>query len=124
MNYRIAAVDDEKTVRDLLRRTLEPAGFSVETYANGEEALQGLKKITPDLILLDIRMPGMSGIELLEHLSSKHSGIPVFMLTSTTDIESTNLAIQKGARDYLLKPFDTHHLVSYITSYLQKFKAA
>ena len=124
MTHLIYVVDDEQPIRDLLKRTLTKAGFEVATFADGRSALAHLKTTSPSLILLDIRMPGFSGMDFLDAIRLTDPNIPVFMLTSVFDVESTRTAVCKGARDYLQKPFDLNYLVSYVNSYLNKFAAA
>lgn len=116
---RILVVDDERTVRDILQRTLEDAGYDVITAANGQEALDKISQFDVSLVLLDIMMPGLDGFEVLERMP-QHLNIPVIMLSGihdeTTKIDSLTL----GADDYIAKPFSTGELLARIQAKLKR----
>ncbi len=113
----IFAIDDEKPIRDLLQRALSNAGFKVKTFADGREALAAMANDPPALILLDVSMPGISGIDTLTLLKQQYPSIPVFMLTAVFDLDTMTLATEKGAFDYLLKPFDIPVLIEHLQNY-------
>ncbi len=116
---RILVVDDERTVRDILQRTLEDAGYDVITAANGQEALDKISQFDVSLVLLDIMMPGLDGFEVLDRMR-QHLNIPVIMLSGirdeTTKIDSLGL----GADDYIEKPFSTGELLARIKAKLKR----
>jgi len=112
----VLIVDDDLTVRLLERRCLEKAGFAVEEAHNGEMALSVFERINPDIILLDVRMPGMDGFEVCEGIRRLPGGslTPVLMLTGLDDIESINRAYESGATDFITKSTNwevlSHHV--------------
>src|SRR6266705_1474880 len=102
----ILVVDDEKPQRDILQEILTTAGYDVTSAASGEAALKFAKERNFDLALTDLKMTGMDGIELLQHLLELDSSIIVILLTAHGSIDSAKEALRRGAFDYLLKPFD------------------
>lgn len=102
---RILIVDDEKGVRESLPLIFEDK-YEVVVAANGEEALQKIKSQQIDLVLLDVRMPGISGVETLRKIKEINEGIKVIMLTAVLDVETGIEALQLGADDYIVKPID------------------
>lgn len=116
----ILIVDDESVVRESLGLILGRQ-YSVELAEHGEKALELLSgNIIPDLILLDLVMPGVDGIGLLEQISSEHPSIPVIMLTATKGVKTAVQAIKHGAVDYLTKPYDIDELLSLIEETLRE----
>lgn len=117
----ILVVDDEPTVRNVLQRTLEKAGYSVITAADGQEALNKISDSDISLVLLDIMMPGLDGFEVLERMPADLN-IPVIMLSGihdeTTKIDSLGL----GADDYIEKPFSPGELLTRIQVKLRRTK--
>lgn len=103
---RILVVDDEKSIRDFLRETLAEAGYDVETAASAQEAWFAVTSENVDLILLDIRMPGLSGLDLLRVVRAKKLRVKVLIMTAHQNEEMAKNAIEMGAAGYLLKPFD------------------
>jgi putative nucleotidyltransferase with HDIG domain len=102
---RILVVDDEAPIRDVLRQYLSEQGFEIEQASDGVEALACLAKGGIELVVTDIRMPVMGGLELLKHIGTRHHEVGVVMLTACDDVASAVLAMQAGALDYVLKPF-------------------
>src|SRR5512136_952321 len=102
----ILIVDDEKNIRLTLSQTLETLGAEIDTAANGEEALTKLKGREFGLILLDIRMPGMDGMEVLRRVREMRPDIRIIMITAYGTVESAVEAMKLGAVDFLQKPFD------------------
>jgi two-component system, OmpR family, alkaline phosphatase synthesis response regulator PhoP len=100
----ILIIDDEPTLRQTLGRILRQAGFAVTTAEDGEEGLAFLKTNGFDLVYLDIRMPGLSGLEVLDLIHSSHPNLPIILFTAQPDLNSAVEALRRGARDYLLKP--------------------
>jgi two-component system response regulator HydG len=109
--FRIMVVDDEFAMRESLAGWLEREGYEVELAASGQEALDLLESKSCDLMLLDIKMPGMDGLELLDRLGRQHPEVQVVMITAYGSIETAVHAMKQGARDYLLKPFDPEQLM-------------
>lgn len=99
-------VDDDRSIRWVLEQALADAGLEVTCFAEGAAALAALRSGPPDVLLTDIRMPGPSGFELLDHLAREVPGLPVIIMTAHTDLESAAAAYQGGAFDFLPKPFD------------------
>lgn len=107
-------VDDEETLRSLVQDQLTLEGFSVETADDGDTAVSMVSKKTYDVILLDVRMPRMSGMEVLKHLKQKKVYSRVIMLTGVDDLGVALEAVKNGANDYLTKPYDLTNLVKCI----------
>jgi two-component system nitrogen regulation response regulator GlnG len=105
-NHQIWIIDDDDSIRWVLQKALEGAGFSVTSYDNANTILDDLQRGEPDAIITDIRMPGIDGLELLNQLSRAHPDLPVIIMTAHTDLDSAVSAYQGGAFEYLPKPFD------------------
>jgi DNA-binding NtrC family response regulator len=108
---RVLIVDDEKSVRKLISRVLGSNGYECSTAADGTEALQRLAMKSFDVVLLDIRMPDISGMEALPRISAGYPDVCVIMLTAVVDMNTAVEALDRGACDYVTKPFDTEDLV-------------
>ncbi|MEK9502088.1 sigma-54-dependent transcriptional regulator [Gaopeijia maritima] len=104
MNGRILVVDDEEGLREALAEKLRHSGHAVETAASAEEALAGLSRIRPDLIVTDLMMPGLTGLELLEKVQESLPSVGVVVMTGNEDMASAVAAMKAGAFDYLVKP--------------------
>jgi len=102
---RILVVDDEAPIRDILRQYLSEQGHEVEQASDGVEALVCLAKSDIELVVTDVRMPVMGGLELLANIGARHHDVGVVMLTACDDVASAVRAMQSGALDYVLKPF-------------------
>src|SRR6187549_4139396 len=110
----ILVVDDEKSQREILEMILTEEGYDVTTAASGEAALKFAKDRRFDLALTDLKMTGMDGIELLQHLLGLDSSIIVILLTAHGSIDSAKEALRRGAFDYLQKPYDRDVLLGTI----------
>ncbi len=99
-------IDDDDSIRWVLQKALEGAGFIVTSFDNANTIIQRLQKESPDAIITDVRMPGIDGLELLSHLSTDYPDLPVIIMTAHTDLDSAVSAYQGGAFEYLPKPFD------------------
>lgn len=106
----ILIVEDEKNTRDGLKKFLEGRDYDVVTAENGEEALRQIQKERPDIVLADIRMPGMDGISLLEKIESKYPEVAVILLTAYGTVENAVKAIKLGAFHYLTKPVNLEEM--------------
>src|SRR5260370_34913639 len=111
----ILVVDDEKPQRDILQDILTGVGYDVTSAASGEAGLKFAKERSFDLALTDLKMTGMDGIELLQHLLAQDSSIIVILLTAHGTIDSAKDALRRGASDYLQKPFDREILLGTIS---------
>lgn len=101
---RILAVDDDAFFRALYHDLLTPDGYTIETAAGGAEALERMARSVPDLVLLDLLMPGMDGLEALRRIREAHPDLPVVMVTGHQDVRTAVEALRRGATDYLTKP--------------------
>ncbi len=106
----ILVVDDEDTIRFCLQEALEVEGYKVYTEENGENSLKLIKKVIPDLIVLDLKMPGMNGLDLLREIKSHDQNILVILLTGHATVDTAVNAMKAGAFDYLQKPFKMDHI--------------
>ena len=118
----VLIVDDEKNYPPILSAVLEEEGFEALTAYSGEEALSVLKNSDVDLVLTDMKMPTLDGIELLERIKEKDPGLPVIMMTAHGTVEKAVEAMQKGAYNYILKPFDNERLVIYVNKAIQLYR--
>jgi len=117
---KVLVVDDEETVRNLLQRTLKEAGYTVATAANGEEALHEVSQQEPEAVLLDIKMPGLSGIDVLAKLTDDWPDICAIMVTAVGDTQTAIEAMKLGAYDYITKPFKPNDVVQKVQDALNK----
>ena len=116
---KIALVDDDRNILTSVSMTLEAEGFEVETYNDGQAALDAFNKNLPDMAVLDIKMPRMDGMDLLQRLRQKTS-MPVIFLTSKDDEIDEVLGLRMGADDYVKKPFSQRLLVERIRALLRR----
>ena len=116
MSQSVLIVDDEPMARTLLRLMLVRAGFNVSEAENGFDALEKVKKSQPDLMLLDVMMPGMDGFTVCETLRNENatSSLPIIMLSAKTDIDSINKGLLVGATKYLTKPISPEELTKHV----------
>lgn len=110
MEASVLVVDDDATVQETLRRFLEEKGYEVHTASNGEDALEALERASPDVMLLDIRMPGIDGLEVLERVRQAGEEVGVIMISGEADEETARRSLEQGAADYITKPFDLDYL--------------
>ena len=106
---RIVVVDDDRLVREIVRDALDGLA-RIETCESAERALESLSRERADLVVSDLSMPGMSGIELLERIQREHSGTEFVLLTANASVESAVGALRMGAADYLIKPIRPEEL--------------
>ena len=112
-NY-VWIVDDDKSIRWVLERALTRSGIDVDVFTNAEELLEALSRSMPDVIISDIRMPGMDGLEMLSTITAKHPKLPVIVTTAHSDLDNAVSSYQGGAFEYLPKPFDIDEALSLI----------
>ncbi len=115
----ILAVDDDQYILQLLKQTLETEGFTVTVAADGDSALALLVKTDPDIVLLDIKMPGLDGYQVLERIR-KTSNVPVLMLTGLREETTMVRSFDLGAADYIRKPFHISTLIANIRAKLRR----
>jgi len=115
----ILVVDDEATIREVLRRYLERVVFSVDEAADGYAALDIIKVNSPDLIVLDLMLPGIDGLTLTQHLRADRQ-IPIIMLTAKGDPSDRIRGLDLGADDYMAKPFSPQEVVSRVRAVLRR----
>jgi DNA-binding response OmpR family regulator len=120
----VLVVDDHRQVRTLVRASLESAGFSVLEAADGDEALASVRAARPDLILLDIMMPRVSGWEVIADLLADRSTdeIPIVFISARTEVADRLRAFELGAHGYVTKPFDPDVLAETVTTVLQEIE--
>ena len=119
----ILVVDDEKGQRDILDMILSAEGYQVTTASSGEAALKFARERRFDLALTDLKMTGMDGLELLQHLIAQDSSIIVILLTAHGTIEAAKEALRRGAFDFLEKPYDRETLLKTIRRALNKLES-
>lgn len=119
MTKTILVIDDDEKLNSLLKDYLSEFSFKVITETNPEQALNLLKRKTPDLIILDIMLPGMDGFEVCRRIRKSYD-IPVIMLTARGKVEDRIVGLELGADDYLPKPFEPRELVARIQSVLRR----
>jgi DNA-binding response OmpR family regulator len=115
----VLVVDDDLTVRDVVRRYLELAGYQVALADNGEDALAWAVEHKPDLVVLDLMLPGISGLEVCRRLRQS-SAVPVVMLTALGEEENRIAGLELGADDYVTKPFSPRELALRVSSVLRR----
>jgi DNA-binding response OmpR family regulator len=118
----ILVVDDEPKIADLARDYLEHAGFAVRVASNGEAALQVVRRDRPDLVVLDLGLPGLDGLDVTRAIR-RESNLPVIMLTARDDELDKLLGLELGADDYLTKPFSPRELVARVRAVLRRVDA-
>lgn len=111
MSKTVLLVDDEPDIRFTARFMLEPEGYSLVEAETGEQALEFLGKSTPDAILLDIRLPGIQGWDVLEHVRLNQPDVPVVMMSAHSSGDTMKRAMREGSTAYLLKPFKQDELL-------------
>lgn len=121
---RILVVDDEPEVLSLMRRGLSVAGYSVETAESGEEALDFAVVRSLDAVILDVRLPGMDGIEVCRRLRAGDAGLPIMMLTARGRVPDRVAGLDAGADDYLVKPFSIDELLARVRALLRRAGAS
>jgi DNA-binding response OmpR family regulator len=119
----VLVVDDDLTVRDVVRRYLELAGHQVALADNGEDALTWIAEHKPDLVVLDLMLPGIDGLEVCRRLR-RTSTVPVVMLTALGEEENRIAGLQLGADDYVTKPFSPRELALRVSSVLRRTSPA
>jgi two-component system phosphate regulon response regulator PhoB len=119
---RIAVVEDEAAIAEVLQYNLEREGFQVDCYLRGDEAWEALPKNPPDLVLLDLMLPGLDGLELARRLRREKAtaDVPILMLTARTDDVDRIVGFELGADDYISKPFNPREVVLRVQAVLRR----
>ncbi len=112
MPQAILVVEDDNTIRELVEMILSQAGYQVTTAEDGREGLELLRRARPDLILLDIAMPGIDGLEVLNRIRQRGFSMPVLMMTANSSAQVVRDVMALGGNGYLLKPFEPEELVA------------
>lgn len=116
----ISIVDDDESVRDALKSLLDSMGFHAEVFASGEAFLNSADISHTDCLIADVRMPGMSGLQLQDRLNATHSSIPIIFISAHDDGDARARGLRAGAVDFLKKPFSEDALVRAISACLDK----
>src|SRR5579884_3679416 len=116
----ILIVDDDPSLTSALRRTLSYEGYHVSTVANGESALEQIRLKPPDLVILDLMLPGIDGLEICRRLRSAGEQLVILMLTARDAVADRVVGLEIGADDYLVKPFATEELLARIKALLRR----
>ena len=117
---KILIVEDEDSIRGFLKINLKRNGFEVLETDNGEEGLEIVEREEPDIVILDVMLPGKDGIDVLKHIR-KNSDIPVIMLTAKGEVFDKVLALELGADDYMVKPFDPKELLARVKAVTRRY---
>lgn len=121
MNGKILIIEDEVRIADALQYGLTREGFTVEVLHHGQEAIPTISRFSPDVVVLDVMLPGMDGFEILKRLQYKKS-FGVLLLTAKTEIIDKVLGLELGADDYMTKPFDMRELLARVKSLLRRIE--
>jgi DNA-binding response OmpR family regulator len=116
----VLVVDDDVTVRDVVTRYLDRAGYRVEVAGDGERALQSVAARRPDVVVLDLMLPRLGGLEVCRRLRRQSAALPIVMLTALGEEEDRVLGLELGADDYVTKPFSPRELVLRVASVLRR----
>lgn len=122
VNRRVLVVDDEPMVREVVTAYLQRDGFAVSEAADGQEALDALRRSTPELVVLDVMLPKVDGFSVLNHLR-KLSDVPVILLTARAEESDRILGLELGADDYVVKPFSPRELTARVRSVLRRARS-
>jgi two-component system, OmpR family, response regulator MprA len=119
MTGRVLVVEDDEAIADVLRRTLRQEGHEVRSATDGPDALRAADEFVPDLVILDLGLPGLDGVEVCRRLRSE-SDVPILILTARTDLDDRVSGLDSGADDYLSKPFERQELLARMRALLRR----
>ena len=119
MSKTIYVVDDEKNIRQIIRSYLEKEGYTVSEFENGEDALAGFNSSMPDMLIIDIMMPGMSGFELCNEIRKK-ANVPIIIVSARDEELDRILGIEMGADDYIPKPITPREMVARVKAVFRR----
>jgi len=120
MSGRVLVVDDDRRLRDMLRRALEAEGFAVDTAEDGGRALAAISQRAFDLVVLDVLMPGVDGLGVARRLRQRGDPTPILMLTARDGVPDRVAGLDSGADDYLVKPFSLDELMARVRALLRR----
>jgi len=120
VNAKVLVVEDEAPIRDFVRINLERQGFAVLEAGSGEEGLALLEREHPDVLVLDVRLPGIDGFDVCRQVRQRNLSVPVLMLTARSEDLDKILGLELGADDYMTKPFNPRELVARIRAILRR----
>ena len=116
----VLVVDDDAPIRRMLERTLAGEGYDVSSAADGGEALVAVERSVPDLVVLDVAMPGIDGVAVCRRIRGKHVTVPILLLTARDGVDERVAGLDAGADDYLVKPFAVEELLARIRALLRR----
>ncbi len=116
---RVLVVEDDEAIADVLRRTLRQEGHEVRASADGVQALRAAEEFVPDLVILDLGLPGLDGVEVCRRLRAD-SDVPILILTARTDLDDRVEGLDSGADDYLVKPFERKELLARMRALMRR----
>src|SRR5436305_2543164 len=119
----VLVIDDDPPIRRMLERTFAAEGYRVEAASDGGEALAAVERSVPDLVVLDVAMPGIDGLAACRRLRSRGLAVPVLLLTARDAVADRVAGLDAGADDYLVKPFATEELLARVRALLRRGKA-
>ncbi len=119
-SVKLLVVDDDRAVRDALRRVLTLAGYEVQSAEGGQEAIEAVVQSVPDAVVLDVGMPDVDGLEVCRRVRMLGNRVPILMLTARVEIEDRVAGLDAGADDYLIKPFDNDELKARLRALLRR----
>ena len=119
-NASVLVIDDEEIMRDILGTLLEREGYSVRLAANGQEGLDLAKSLPFDAVIVDVMMPGLDGLQVLDELKKHDEELPVLMITAYASMESAISAMKKGAFDYITKPFKNDEVLVVLQNAIER----
>ncbi|MDQ3885582.1 MAG: response regulator transcription factor, partial [Actinomycetota bacterium] len=119
MKPRVLVIDDDPALAEMLTIVLRGEGFDTAVVGDGPRALPGVRELRPDLVLLDLMLPGMNGIDVCKAIRAE-SGVPIVMLTAKSDTVDVVLGLESGADDYVVKPFKPKELVARVRARLRR----
>ena len=120
---RLLVVEDDDALRDILARRFRDAGYTVETAATGPDALAAVAAAVPDLVLLDVMLPGLDGLDVCRRLRGDHALLPILLLTARADELDRVVGLEVGADDYITKPFSVQEVVARVRAALRRSRA-
>lgn len=120
MGFRVLIVDDQKGVRRLLEELFKKEGYEVNVAVDGKDSIEKVKAYTPDVILMDMKMPNMNGLEASEEIIKYDHTIPIIMMTAYGEMEVVQKALEAGVKKYITKPFDIIDLRNLVREVLEQ----
>ena len=117
---RILVVEDDPSVQKALKRLFETEGYTVEVQANGQSALESFQAVPPAVIILDLRLPKLSGSDLCKEVKAQAPALPIVVLSATSDVSDKVLLLELGADDYVTKPFSPRELLARVRAALRR----